>query len=75
MPRHEFHAFATDPTISETPKPRPTRQQALEQAVKRYYQQRPITTGLCLDPSFPIERQQLAEWVRAEYRKIMDEAA
>ena len=75
IPRDVFRTFAHDPVITETLKPRLTRQQALEQAVKRYYQQRPILTGLCLDPSFPVERQQLADWVRAEYRKIMDEAA
>jgi len=68
----EFVGFTRDPTILVR---HSTRQEALELAARRYCQHRRETARRCLDPSFADERQHLAEWVRAEYRRILDDAA
>ena len=72
MSAAEFVAFTRDAAISVR---HPTRQEALELAARRYCEHRGSAAGRCLDPSSADERQQLAEWVRAEYRRILDCAA
>lgn len=68
----EFAGFTRDAAILIR---RPTRQEALELAARRYCEHSREAASRCLDPSFTGERQQLAEWVRAEYRRILDYTA
>jgi hypothetical protein len=68
----EFVAFTRDADILVR---HPTRREALELAARRYCQHSREAAGRCLNSSFADERQQLVEWVRAEYRRILDCAA
>jgi hypothetical protein len=68
----EFVAFTREAEILVR---RPTRQEALELAARRYCQHSRESAGRCLDQSSPDERQQVAEWVLADYRRILDYAA
>jgi hypothetical protein len=74
MPMEEFVAFTFGSTINGRYMPRLTRQQALEEAVRRVHQRQPSLTEQCLDPSSQAERERLAQWVSAEYRKILMDA-
>jgi hypothetical protein len=75
MPREDFLTFTQAAVVSATIQSRMALQQAIDEAVRRYYRQRPTRTARCLDPSNQSEREELAEWVRAEYRKIITEHA
>jgi hypothetical protein len=75
MPRDDFLAFTQAAVVNVAIQSRVTLRQAIDEAVRRYYRQRPTRTALCLDPSNQSEREELAEWVRAEYRKIIAEHA
>ena len=48
-------------------------QEAIDEAVRRFRRQRPFLTELSLSPSHEKVRQQVAEWVRTEYHRIMAE--
>lgn len=74
MPVEEFIAYTFGSTINGQYMPRLTREQALEEAVRRIHQRQPSLTEQCLDPSSQAERERLAEWVNAEYRKILMDA-
>jgi hypothetical protein len=74
MPVKEFIAYAYDSTIDQQYMPRLTREQALEEAVRRVHQRQPALTEQCLDPSSQAERERLAEWVNVEFRKILMDA-
>jgi hypothetical protein len=74
MPVKEFIVYAYDSTIDGQYMPRLTREQALEEAVRRVHQRQPALTEHCLDPSSQAEREHLAQWVSAEYRKILMDA-
>lgn len=74
MPVEAFAAFTFGSTINGQYMPRLTREQALEEAVRRVHQQQPALTEQCLDPSSQAEREHLAQWVSAEYRKILMDA-
>ena len=74
MPMEEFVAYTFGSTIDGRYMPRLTRQQALEEAVRRVHQRQPTLTEQCLDPSSQVERERLAQWVSAEYRKILMDA-
>jgi hypothetical protein len=50
-----------------------TRQEAIDEAVRRYRRQRPLLVELCLNPSHETVRQQVVDWVRSEYQRIMAE--
>jgi hypothetical protein len=75
MPVAEFLAFAYGAIIDQQLQLQLTRQQALEEAVRRIRRSHPLLTEQCLDPSCRDERQYLAQWVSAEYRRIIAEAA
>lgn len=75
MPQNDFLAFTQAAVVNVTNQSRMALQQAIDEAVRRYYRQRPTRTARCLDPSNQSEREELAEWVRAEYRKIIAERA
>jgi hypothetical protein len=74
MPVEAFVAYTFGSTIDGQYMPRLTREQALEEAVRRVHQQQPALTEQCLDPSSQAEREHLAQWVNAEYRKILMDA-
>jgi len=74
MPTEEFVAYTFGSTVDGRYMPRLTRQQALEEAVRRVHQRQPTLTEQCLDPSSQAERERLAQWVSAEYRKILMDA-
>jgi hypothetical protein len=74
MPTEQFVAYTFGSTINGQYVPRLTRQQALEEAVRRIHQRQPTLTEQCLDPSSRAERERLAQWVNAEYRKILMDA-
>jgi hypothetical protein len=74
MPMEEFVAYTFGSTIDGRYMPRLTRQQALEEAVRRVHLRQPTLTEQCLDPSSREERERLAQWVSAEYRKILMDA-
>jgi hypothetical protein len=44
-----------------------TRQQAIDEAVRRFQRRRPALVKLSLDPAHEKVRQQVVEWVRTEY--------
>lgn len=50
-----------------------TRQEAIDEAVRRFRQQRPVLIELCLNPSHEKVRQQVFDWVRTEYQRIVAE--
>jgi hypothetical protein len=50
-----------------------TRQEAIDEAVRRFRRRRPIMVELSLNPSHEKVRQQVVEWVRAEYQTIVSE--
>jgi hypothetical protein len=50
-----------------------TRQEAIDEAVRRYRRQRPALVELSLNPSHEKVRQQVFDWVRTEYQRIMAE--
>jgi hypothetical protein len=50
-----------------------TRQEAIDEAVRRYRRQRPALVELSLNPSHERVRQQVVDWVRMEYQRIMAE--
>ena len=56
-----------------TQSPCVTRQEAIDEAVRRYRRQRPVLVELCLNPSHETVRQQVVDWVRTEYQRIMAE--
>ena len=69
MPATEFASYMNGGAINVSPL---RRQRAIEEAVRRYYLHRPASTQRCLDSSRLRERQQILEWVRVEYRRILD---
>jgi hypothetical protein len=69
MPSAEFASYMVGGAINVSP---PTRQQVIDDAVRRYYRRRPSAVARCLDSSNIWERHQLLAWVRAEYRKVLD---
>jgi hypothetical protein len=71
MPVAEFLAFTRDSVINVLR--RRTKQEALDEAARRYCQHDRALAGRCLDPSYSAERQEIMDWVLAEYRKILDE--
>ena len=50
-----------------------TRQEAIDEAVRRFRRQRPVLIELSLNPSHEKVRQQVVDWVRTEYQRIMAE--
>ena len=74
LPMEEFIARTFGSTINQQYRPRLTPEQALEEAVRRVYQREPALTEQCLDPAAEVEREHLAQWVHAEYRKILMDA-
>lgn len=50
-----------------------TRQEAIDEAVRRFRRQRPVLMELSLNPSHENVRQQVVDWVRTEYQRIMAE--
>lgn len=74
IPVEAFIAHSFGATIDGQYMARLTREQALEEAVRRIHHQDPSLTEQCLDPSSQAEREQLAQWVHAEYRKILMDA-
>ena len=50
-----------------------TRQEAIDEAVRRFRRQRPALVELSLNPSHERVRQQVVDWVRMEYQRIMAE--
>jgi hypothetical protein len=50
-----------------------TRQEAIDEAVRRFRRRRPVLVKLSLDPSHEKVREQVVEWVRTEYQAIMSE--
>jgi hypothetical protein len=50
-----------------------TRQEAIDEAVRRFRRQRPVLIELSLNPSHENVRQQVVDWVRTEYQRIMAE--
>jgi hypothetical protein len=50
-----------------------TRQEAIDEAVRRFRRQRPVLVEMSLNPSHENVRQQVLEWVRTEYQRIMAE--
>jgi hypothetical protein len=50
-----------------------TRQEAIDEAVRRFRRQRPVLVELSLNPSHEKVRQQVVDWVRTEYQRIMAE--
>jgi hypothetical protein len=52
-----------------------TRQDVLDEAVRRFRRQRPRLIKLCLKRSHGDVRQYAAAWIRREYHKIMAEGA
>jgi hypothetical protein len=50
-----------------------TRQEAIDEAVRRFRRQRPVLIELSLSPSHENVRQQVVDWVRTEYQRIMAE--
>ena len=50
-----------------------TRQEAIDEAVRRFRRQRPVLMELSLNPSHEKVRQQVVDWVRTEYQRIMAE--
>jgi hypothetical protein len=50
-----------------------TRQEAIDEAVRRFRRQRPALIELSLNPSHEKVRQQVVDWVRTEYQRIMAE--
>jgi hypothetical protein len=73
MPDNEFLAFAEGAVVNRSAKVKLTRQQALDEAVRRYRQRTALPTGPSLDSSSDVERQQLLGHIREEYRKIVEE--
>lgn len=74
LPTEEFIARTFGSTINQQYRSRLTPEQALEEAVRRVYQQQPTLTEQCLDPASEAEREHVAQWVQAEYRKILTDA-
>jgi hypothetical protein len=50
-----------------------TRQEAIDEAVRRFRRERPVLVELSLNPSHENVRQQVVDWVRMEYQRIMAE--
>jgi hypothetical protein len=74
VPLEEFISYTFGSTIDRQYMPRLTPQQALEEAVRRVHQRQPVLAQQCLDPSSQVEREHVAQWVKAEYRKILMDA-
>jgi len=72
MPTADFLTFTRDSVVNVAR--RLTRQEVLDQVARRYFQQNRAVAVCCLDPCCAAERQQLVNWVRAEYRRILDDA-
>jgi hypothetical protein len=66
-----MQSLTEDSVVNESPRPRMTREEALEMAVRCVYERRPNAAQLCMDPSFTMEREQFAESIREEFRKII----
>jgi hypothetical protein len=64
---------AVNVTIDPEQRPCVTRQEAIDEAVRRFRRQRPILMELCLNPSHEKTRQQVVDWIRSEYQRIMAE--
>jgi len=75
MPVAEFLAYTVGGVINTGESQSLTRQQAIDEAVRRLQRERPFLMELSLRPSHQKAREQVAEWVRAEYQKIMAEDA
>jgi hypothetical protein len=50
-----------------------TRQEAIDEAVRRFRRERPVLVELSLNPLHENVRQQVVDWVRTEYQRIMAE--
>ena len=50
-----------------------TQQEAIDEAVRRFRRQRPFLAEMSLYPSHDNVRQQVVDWVRSEYQRIMAE--
>jgi len=74
IPVNEFIAYTFGSTVNGQYMPRLTREQALEEAVRRIHQRQPALTEQCLHPSSQAEREHVAQCVSAEYRKILTDA-
>lgn len=74
MPAEAFFACTFGSTVNQRQVARLTPEQALEEAVRRIHQRQPDLTEQCLDPASWAERECLAQWVSAEYRKILMDA-
>jgi hypothetical protein len=64
---------ATKGVIESKPGQCVTRQEAIDEAVRRFRRQRPALMELSLNPSHEKVRQQVVDWVRTEYQRIMAE--
>jgi hypothetical protein len=73
LPQDAFLAFTQAAIVNGTTQTRQVLQQAIDEAVRRFYRRRPTRMALCLNPSNQSEREELAKWVRVEYRKIIAE--
>jgi hypothetical protein len=71
MPAAEFTSYMDGGVINVNPL---IRQQAIDEAVRRYYGHRPAAAEQCLDSANIWERRQLLAWVRVEYRRVLDRA-
>jgi hypothetical protein len=50
-----------------------TQQEAIDEAVRRFRQQRPFLMELSLNPSHEKVRLQVVDWIRTEYQRIVAE--
>jgi hypothetical protein len=75
MPLKEFLAHGIGSTVDQEAQSELLRRLALEEAVRRIRRRHPDLTVQCLDPCCSDERQVIAQWVSAEYRNIIAEAA
>ena len=64
---------AANPVIESNQDRCVTRQEAIDEAVRRFRRQRPVLFELSLNPSYENVRQQVVDWVRTEYQRIMAE--
>jgi hypothetical protein len=75
MPVVEFLSYTTGGAINTDRGQGLSRQQAIDEAVRRLHHQRPFLVELSLRPSHDKAREQVIDWIRAEYQKIMAEDA
>jgi hypothetical protein len=75
VPIVEFLAFTHGGGVKTKSDQRLAHQQIVDEAVRRLHIERPFLVELSLCPSHEKARQQVADWVRAEYQKITAENA